>query len=41
MLSSVVISHGGWKDWETFCEHYPGEFSLDVYCIYLKIGIQT
>lgn len=27
MLPSVVMSHGGWDDWETFRKHYLGEFS--------------
>lgn len=27
MLPSVVMWHGGWEDWETFREHYLGEFS--------------
>lgn len=27
MLPSVVMYHGGWDDWETFREHYLGEFS--------------
>jgi len=27
MLPSVVMAHGGWNDWETFREHYLGEFS--------------
>jgi len=27
VLPSVVMYHGGWDDWETFREHYLGEFS--------------
>lgn len=27
MLPSVVMSHGGWDDWDTFRRHYLGEFS--------------
>lgn len=27
VLPSVVMWHGGWKDWETFRKHYLGEFS--------------
>lgn len=27
VLPSVVMWHGGWNDWETFREHYLGEFS--------------
>jgi len=27
MLPSVVMWHGGWDDWDTFREHYLGEFS--------------
>lgn len=27
VLPSVVMYHGGWEDWETFREHYLGEFS--------------
>lgn len=27
VLPSVVMWHGGWDDWETFHEHYLGEFS--------------
>ena len=27
VLPSVVMSWGGWRDWDTFREHYLGEFS--------------
>jgi integrase len=27
VLPAVVMSWGGWEDWETFREHYLGEFS--------------
>lgn len=27
VLPSVVMSWGGWEDWDTFREHYLGEFS--------------
>ncbi len=27
VLPSVVMWYGGWEDWETFREHYLGEFS--------------
>ncbi|WP_353634483.1 site-specific integrase [Halobacterium sp. NMX12-1] len=27
VLPTVVMSWGGWKDWETFRKHYLGEFS--------------
>lgn len=27
MLPSVVMWHGGWDDWDTFRQHYLGEFS--------------
>lgn len=27
VLPSVVMAWGGWRDWETFREHYLGEFS--------------
>jgi len=27
VLPSVVMSWGGWQDWETFRDHYLGEFS--------------
>lgn len=27
MLPSVVMSHGGWDDWDTFRKHYLGEFA--------------
>ena len=27
VLPTVVMSWGGWEDWETFREHYLGEFS--------------
>lgn len=30
VLPSVVMSWGGWKDWETFRRHYLGEFSPEV-----------
>ena len=30
VLPSVVVSWGGWKDWETFRRHYLGEFSPEV-----------
>ncbi|WP_135533255.1 site-specific integrase [Halostella pelagica] len=29
VLPSVVMWHGGWDDWDTFREHYLGEFSPD------------
>lgn len=30
VLPSVVMSWGGWTDWETFRRHYLGEFSPEV-----------
>ncbi|MFP9060989.1 site-specific integrase [Natrialbaceae archaeon A-chndr2] len=30
VLPSVVMSWGGWQDWETFRRHYLGEFSPEV-----------
>lgn len=27
VLPSVVLSWDGWEDWETFRDHYLGEFS--------------
>lgn len=30
VLPSVVMSWGGWHDWETFRKHYLGEFSPEV-----------
>ena len=30
VLPSVVMSWGGWQDWDTFRDHYLGEFSPEV-----------